>query len=90
MKPTQCVIKLCKPIENINKNITADNYFSSIETPDELRKRGLTYVGTMRKNKLAIPKGFHANNNRRVGLAMGSMEEQHWFHLFRKNIKLSY
>lgn len=90
MKPTQCVIKLCKPIENINKNITADNYFSSIETPDELRKAGLTYVGTMWKNKLAIPKGFHANNNRHVGFAMGSMEEQHWFHLFRKKIKLSY
>lgn len=87
MKPTQCVVKLCKPIENINKNISADNYFSSIETPDELRKRGLTYVGTMRKKKLAIPNEFHANNNQHVGLAM---EEQHWFHLFRKKIKLSY
>lgn len=54
MKPTQCVVKLCKPIENTNKNITADNYFSSIETPDELHKRGLTYVGTMRKNKLVL------------------------------------
>lgn len=80
MKPTQCVVKLCKPIENINKNISADNYLSSKETPDELRKRGLIYVGTMRKNKLAIPNEFHANNNQRVGLAM---EEQHWFHLFR-------
>lgn len=84
MKPTQCVVKLCKPIENMNKNITADNYFSSIETPDELRNCGLTYVGTMRKNKLAIPNEFHGNDNWRVGLAMGTTEEQHWFHLFRK------
>lgn len=87
MKTTQCVVKLCKQIENINKNISAGNYFSSIETPDELCKRGLTYVGTMGKNKLAIPNEFHANNNQRVGLAM---EKQHWFHLFRKKIKLSY
>lgn len=70
MKPTQSVVKLCKPIEKSNKNITADNYFSSIETPDELRKRGLTYVGTMRKNKLAIPHEFLANNDRPVGSAI--------------------
>lgn len=84
MKPTQCLVKLCKPIENMNRNITADNYFSSIETPDELCNRWLTYVGTMRKIKLAIPNEFHANDNWRVGLAMGTTEEPHRFHLFRK------
>ncbi|XP_046683636.1 uncharacterized protein LOC124369628 [Homalodisca vitripennis] len=49
LKPTQSVVRLCKPIERTNRNVTANNYFSSIETGDELKKRGLTYVGTMKK-----------------------------------------
>lgn len=69
MKPTQSLVKLCKPVERSNKNITADNYFSSIEAVDELRKRGLTFVGTMRKDKLVIPTEFLPNTRRPVGSA---------------------
>lgn len=49
--PSQCVLRLSKPIQNTNRNITADNYFSSIELCNELKKVGLTYVGTVKKNK---------------------------------------
>lgn len=49
--PSQCVLRLAKPILSTNRNITADNYFSSIEVCDELRKVGLTYVGTVKKTK---------------------------------------
>lgn len=70
MKPTQSLVKLCKPVENSNKNITADNYFSSIEAVEELAKRGLTYVGTMRKDKLIIPKEFLADTKRPSGSAL--------------------
>lgn len=66
MKPTQCVVRLCKPLENTNKNITGDNYFSSIETVEQLNKRGLTYVGTMRKDKLVIPKELLPDGKRPV------------------------
>lgn len=43
---------------NTNRNVTADNWFSSIEIVEELRKRGLTYVGTLKKNKREIPPQF--------------------------------
>ncbi|KAJ4430617.1 hypothetical protein ANN_19206 [Periplaneta americana] len=38
-----------------NRNITGDNWFSSVELVDELLKVGLTYIGTVRKNKREIP-----------------------------------
>lgn len=66
-KPTQCVIRLCKPIEGTNRNVTADNFFSSIELLDQLEERRLTYVGTMRKNKKEIPNEFLQNPVREVG-----------------------
>lgn len=41
------VLKLVEHIENTNRNITADNWFTAIELVDELKKKSLTYVGTM-------------------------------------------
>ncbi|CAH4034405.1 unnamed protein product [Pieris brassicae] len=64
--PTQCVLRLIRPIEGSNKNVTADNWFSSIELIDELAKRKLTYVGTMKKNKREIPSEFQPQKNRDV------------------------
>lgn len=57
-KPTQSVIRLVAPIVGTNRNVTADNWFSSIPLVLELRKRGLTYVGTLRKNKAEVPREF--------------------------------
>ncbi|XP_035210004.1 uncharacterized protein LOC118184445 isoform X2 [Stegodyphus dumicola] len=54
-KPSQAVLRLSKPIFNTNRNVTADNWFSSIELTTELLKNGLTYVGTVKKE---IPKDF--------------------------------
>lgn len=69
-KPTQSVIKLCKYEENSNKNITGDNWFTSIELLDELKKRGLTFVGTIKKNKREIPPEFQASRQRPEGSAL--------------------
>lgn len=49
--PTQCVLRLTQPFEGSNLNVTADNWFSSIQLIDELSKRELTYVGTMKKKE---------------------------------------
>lgn len=68
--PTQSLIRLCTGIEGSNRNITADNYFSSIEGVDELGKRKLTYVGTMRKDKRCIPPEFLPSNSRPVQTAL--------------------
>lgn len=47
--PSQAVLRLTKSIVKTNRNVTADNWFSSIEIVSELKKRGLTYVGTLKK-----------------------------------------
>ena len=48
--PTQSVLRLCKDFEKTNRNITADNWFSSVELMEQLKERGLTYLGTLKKN----------------------------------------
>lgn len=57
-KPTRLVVMLCKPIVNSNRYVTTKNWFSSIKVVDELIKRNLTYVGTLKKGKKAIPEQF--------------------------------
>lgn len=65
--PTLSVLELVAPVMNTNRNITADNWFSSMELVNELLKVGLTYVGTMRKNKREIPLEFLPQKKRTVG-----------------------
>lgn len=50
-KPTQAVLKLTKPLHGTNRNVTADNWFSSIELVNLLMAKKLTYVGTLKKTK---------------------------------------
>lgn len=64
--PTQSLIRLCKTVQGTNRNITADNWFSSVEGVAELGKKKLTYVGTMKKDKKAIPEEFLPNKTRPV------------------------
>ncbi|CAK1583894.1 unnamed protein product [Parnassius mnemosyne] len=48
--PTRNVLTLTEPIYQTNRNVTGDNWFSSIELVDALKQKGLTYVGTIRVN----------------------------------------
>ncbi|KAJ8869320.1 hypothetical protein PR048_030895 [Dryococelus australis] len=43
-KPTQAVVGLPKEIQGINKNVTGDNRFPSVELVNALRSIGLAYV----------------------------------------------
>lgn len=54
--PSQAVIRLTIPIHGSNRNVTFDNWFTSIELVDALKKRCLTCVGTLKKNKREIPR----------------------------------
>ncbi|KAJ4426170.1 hypothetical protein ANN_26979 [Periplaneta americana] len=56
--PTQNELSLVMEYADSNRNITGDNWFSSVELVDELLKVGLTYIGTVRKNKLEIPENI--------------------------------
>lgn len=68
--PTQSVLRLVKPIENSNRNVTADNWFSSIPLAELLLQKKLTYLGTLKKNKREIPPEFKPSKNRAVGSSL--------------------
>ena len=53
--PTQYVLELSKSIWRTKRNITVDNWFCSYELVEELGKKELTLVGTLRKNKPQVP-----------------------------------
>lgn len=54
-KPFDVVLRLSKSIHGSGRNITADNWFTSIPLVAELLKKKLTYVGTVRKDKRELP-----------------------------------
>ncbi|XP_071634383.1 piggyBac transposable element-derived protein 4-like isoform X1 [Temnothorax longispinosus] len=57
--PSYYIRKICEPIYHSNRNITCDNWFSSVEIFNQMYKDyNLTMVGTIRKNKRQIPKNF--------------------------------
>lgn len=74
--PSQSVIRLSEPILGSNRNITADNWFSSMELVEELLKRKLTYVGTMKRNKREIPLDFLQNPHRPVGSSIYGFKKE--------------
>jgi hypothetical protein len=58
------VEELCEPFVRTNRNITFDNYFTSYDLANSLLSKGLTIVGTLRKNKTFIPSNFLPNTRR--------------------------
>lgn len=64
--PTDVVLCIIKPIENTNQNVTCDNWYTSMELTNELRKKELTYVGTVKKNKRMMSKEFLPDRKRLV------------------------
>jgi len=44
-----------EPIMGANKNVTTDNWFTSIKLAEQLRAKKLTLVSTLRKNKREVP-----------------------------------
>ena len=46
--------------QGTSRNITTDNYYTSIPLAMELKSRKLTLVGMMKKNKVCIPPSFLA------------------------------
>ncbi|XP_054746656.1 piggyBac transposable element-derived protein 3-like [Anastrepha obliqua] len=62
----QSLTRLCKVIEGRKRNVTADNWFTSLDGVKQLGKMKLTYVGTVRKDKRTIPEEFQACRRRPV------------------------
>lgn len=68
--PTLDVLALIPPISGTNRNVTADNWFSSVELIRELRKHNITYVGTLKKNKREVPYEFQPHKDRPANSAL--------------------
>lgn len=56
--PSYYIRKLSETLLGTNRNITCDNWFSSIEIFDKMLEHNITMVGTLRKNKKEIPPDF--------------------------------
>ena len=65
-KPEDVVLRLVEPIEETGRNITADNWFTSIPLVKKLADKGLSFVGTIRKNKRELPLEFKPHRKREV------------------------
>ncbi|CAK1582588.1 unnamed protein product [Parnassius mnemosyne] len=47
-KPTQAVLRLVASIEGTHRNVTTDNWFTSVELMNILMQKQLTLVGTLK------------------------------------------
>lgn len=61
---TDLVKRLVKPWQNTGRNVTMDNYFTSCDLAIDLLAVRTTVVGTMRKNRVQIPKELLPNRQR--------------------------
>ena len=60
--------ELTEPYHTTNRNVTTDNWFSSVPlVTDLLHNCGMTLVGTVRANKKEIPQEMKETRNRVVG-----------------------
>ncbi|KAJ8883175.1 hypothetical protein PR048_015015 [Dryococelus australis] len=76
LKPTQALIRLTRNLNNTHRNITCDNWFTSIEAVEWLWKNGLTLTGTLRGNKPQIPAEFLPQKYRPVNSSLYGFTEE--------------
>lgn len=54
LKSSHVVLRLVESVIGTNRNITCDNWYSSVKLADELSKKKLTFMGTVIKRKAFI------------------------------------
>lgn len=68
--PEDIVLRLIEPVDGSGRNITTDNWYSSIPLATSLLDRNLTFIGTLKKNKKQIPPQFLADKSRPVNSSL--------------------
>jgi hypothetical protein len=68
--PLDLVMRLCDKFTKEGRNLTGDNWFTSIPLVRKLLDLDTTYVGTIRKNKREIPPEFQAEKSKEEGSSM--------------------
>ncbi|XP_055839580.1 piggyBac transposable element-derived protein 4-like [Episyrphus balteatus] len=57
-------LRMVQPVEGTKRNITGDNWFTSLSLVNKLKNKKLTYTGTIRKNRREVPSEFLPKKNR--------------------------
>lgn len=74
--PEDIVKRLVKPIEYTNRNLTTDNWYTSLKLATYLLDKKITLLGTMRKNKREIPPEFLPHKNREIESSLFGFQKQ--------------
>lgn len=69
-KPFDIFKRMTNPIINSNRNLTTENYFSSYELAEYLLDAGLTFLGTLKRNRREVPPEYILNKNRMPGTSI--------------------
>jgi len=70
------VNRLVEPISGTRRNLTADNWFTSIELCEKLlNEHKLTFLGTIRKNKRQLPPQFLVGQDRPIPSSLFAFRE---------------
>ena len=73
----QRIVKdLVAPWMRSGRNVTADNFFSSVSLAEDLLQEGLTYVGTVRSNKADVPDEMRARRDRDAHSSLFGFKDQ--------------
>lgn len=73
--PDAVVERLCEPIYGSGRNVTLDNWFTSVSLVQKLLEKKLTVVGTIRKNKRELPVEFVTPTGRKVKSSLFGFQE---------------
>jgi hypothetical protein len=70
------VQELVKPIEGTGRNVTTDNFFTSLALARDLKQKRLTLVGTMRHNRKELPSKIKEIKDRQVSSSVHFYKEE--------------
>ena len=65
-KPHDITMRLTAPIFGTSRNLTTDNWYTSVPLAEDLLKNKITLVGTMKKKKPDIPPEMRPQKDREV------------------------
>lgn len=75
-KPIDIVRSLVEPIKNSNRNLTTDSYYTSYDLAMYLLENGLTFTGTMKKNKAEILLQILNSSTRDIDLMIFGFQDE--------------